>query len=397
LTQWIEENAPGVQHNLSSSCAATISIDQLIQLSEHPEASEQALSIRSLSLSYGSGRGNETLRENLAALYSARVAGVTKDHILTTHAASDANNIILNALLAPGDHVICQYPTYPQLYQFPAALGAEVSLWKADPTKKWQLDEEELKTMIKPHTKLIVLNNPGNPSGAIIPRPKLESIVAIAREKGITIFCDEVFRPLFHSIQVSSEDFPPSAINLGYNNIVATGSFSKAYSLPGIRVGWIASRNTDIIEACVNVRYYTTSSMSVLDEAVAAEAVSDRCIHPLLGQNIKRAKTNVELFQSFIEEHAWACSWVPPVAGATAMVKFVKMGKPVDDVELCLRVKQSVGLLLVPASKCFGGGAEYHGYVRVGLAMDTAAFKASVAALRKFMEEDFENVPVARK
>jgi len=393
--QWVESREHTAKYDLSSSCAAPISIDDLIGLSDNSKRTEEALSTRSLKLSYGPMRGSDALRENLANLYSARAAGVTQDDILTTNAGIDANHIALTALVSDGDHVICHYPTYEQLYQVPRALGAEVSLWKA--SKKWQLDIEELKTLIRPNTKLIIINTPNNPTGAIVPKPTLELLMELAEEKGITIMSDEVFRPLFHSITPASEDFPPSAINLGYKNVVVTGSFSKAYSMPGIRTGWIVSRNKQIIEACHSIRHYTTTSVSRLDEAVAAEAVSDRCIHALLARNIQIAKKNIQLIQDFIDEHSWACSWTPPVAGATAFIKFAKMGKPVDDEEFCVRLQDKMGVLLAPGSRCFGGGQDFKGYVRIGLAMETAAVKEGLAALATFLEDDFESIPVAKK
>ena len=342
-------------------------------------------------------KGGLALRQNLADLYSARAAGVTSEDILTANAGIDANHIVLAALVEPTDHIICHYPTYEQLYQVPRSLGAEVSLWKADPSTKWKLDIDDLKGMIRENTKMIIINVPHNPSGAIIPKPQLEEIVEIAEERGIIIMCDEVFRPLFHSILPSDDDFPPSVINLGYKKTVVTGSMSKAYGLPGIRVGWIASRDKDIMADCHKMRYYTTTTVSQLDEAVAAEAVSDRCIHAILARNIANCQTNIESWQNFIDEHNWACSWVKPQAGTTAMIKFHKMGKPVDDEKFCLQLQDKAGVCLIPGSFCFGDRSNFRGYVRVGLGLNTEEVKEGLAALRKFMEDEYESVAVISK
>lgn len=354
------------------------------------------MSLNSVKLTYGQPmRGGDGLCESLASLYSARQAGITKEDILTTNGGTAANHIVLSALLSPDDHVICQYPTYEPLYQVPKSLGAEVTFWKADPGQKWQLNIDELRTLLKPNTKLIIINNPGNPTGAIVPKPVLEQILDVAEEKNLTVLSDEIFRPLFHSILPSDDDFPPSAINVGYKKVVVTGSLSKPYSLPGIRAGWIASRNKDILEACRRMKQYTTFTVSRLDEAVAAEALSDRCIHALLARNIRLCQTNLELMQGFIEQHNWACSWVKPVAGATAMVKFHKMGKPVHDEDFCAKLQEKAGILLCPASLCFGGNADFRGYVRVGLGADHAGFKAGLEALARFMEEEYDSVSTA--
>jgi aspartate/methionine/tyrosine aminotransferase len=342
-------------------------------------------------------RGGDVLRETLAGLYSARAIGVTKEDVLITNGGTDANYIALSTLVGPGDHVICQYPTYEQLYQVPRSLGAEISLWKADPSTKWKLDNQNLKEMIKENTKMIIVNVPHNPSGTIIPKPQLEEIVEIAEERGIIIMCDEVFRPLFHSVSPSDEDFPPSLVNMGYSKVIVTGSMSKAYGLPGLRVGWIACRDKDIVAACHRMRSYTTLTVSQLDEAVAAEALSDRCIHSLLARNLAHCKTNIENWQNFIDEHNWACSWVRPVAGTTAIVKFHKMGKPVDDEEFCLQALKKGGICLIPGSLCFGDRSEFKGTVRIGVGLEPEGVKQGLAALRKFVEEEYENVPVAPK
>ena len=380
----MDEYQPWAKYDIAETCAASISIQGLLDLSENKTESTARLDQSSLKLNYGKLRGSDALRGNLASLYSARGAGLTVDLVLYT-------------LVQPGDHVICHYPTYEQLYRVPESLGAEVSLWKTDPSKKWQLDIEELKEFLRPETRLIVLNNPQNPTGAIITRPKLEEIIEIAKERQILVLVDEVYRPLFHSISPGSDDFPPSAINMGYDNVIVTGSMSKAYSLAGIRTGWVACRNKEIVERLASVRHYNTISVSRLDEAVAAEALSDRCVHALLRRNIALAKTNLEILENFIEEHRWACSWVKPIAGTTAMVRFHKMGKPVDDAEFCDQLQRQAGVLFCPGSRCFGQGQDFEGCVRIGYVCETEVLKDGLQALTKFMEEHFGDVPIVTR
>lgn len=394
---WMDEYETTATYNVAETCAASISVNDLLELSENKERSREAIDVTSRKLTYGSIRGTDALRKNLAGLYSARASGLTSDGVLITNGAIAANFLTLYALVGQGDHVICQYPTYEQLYQVPASLGAEVSLWKMDPANKWKLDVDELKRMTKENTKMIILNNPNNPTGQIIPKPQLEEIIEFAQEKNIIIHSDEVYRPIFHSIQPSSDDFPPSAINMGYDKVIVTGSFSKAYSLAGIRTGWIASKNKEIIEKIVEVRHYTTISVSQLDEAVAAEAVSDRCVHALLGRNIQLAKKHLEILSNFIDAHNWACGWVKPVAGTTCFVKFHKMGRLIDDAEFCKRLIDRTGVMLVPGSKCFGGGKDFKGHVRIGFVCETEVLKEGLEKMRGFMEEEYADVPTAPK
>jgi aspartate/methionine/tyrosine aminotransferase len=394
--KWMDNHETTAKYNIAETCAASISINDLLDLAE--KQTEVSLASTSMKLTYGTIRGSDALRANLAGLYSARtLSPMSKDHILVTPGAIAANFLVLYALISPGDHVICHYPTYEQLYNVPASLGADVSLWKADPSKRWQLDVEELKAMIKASTKMIILNNPNNPTGTIIPKSTLEDIISLAREKGLIILSDEVYRPMFHSIGPMDEDFPPSAINMGYDKVVVTGSLSKAYSLAGIRTGWIACKNKAIIETCAGARHYTTISVSLLDQAVAAEALSENCVHALLSRNIRLAQKNLAILDTFIEEHRWACSWVKPLAGTTAFVKFTKMGKAVDDEVFCETLQQKTGVLFCPGSKCFGGSTDWKGFIRIGFCCETAVLEQGLTALRTFMEEDFEALPTVQK
>ncbi|OAP62290.1 aspartate-tRNA ligase [Fonsecaea erecta] len=333
VIQWNEKHLSAAKHDLLSSAASNISLSELLDISEDRKQSEKALSLSELKLKENdSGLGNVELRNNLAALYSARSGGVTENDIIITNGSAAADYTVFSALLGPGDHVICQHPVDELLYKIPASLRANVTWWNADPVKKWELDIEELKTLIRDETKLIAIQNPCDPTGAIVSRPILEALVEVAEEKGITILADETYRPLFHSILPSDDDFPPSTINLGYKKVVVTGAVSKAYGLAGTRTGWIATKDRTILDTCRKFRRLQSTIASTLDEVVAAEAVSDRCIHALLARNIKLCQTNLNLLQGFVEEHSWSCSWVKPRAGTTAMLKFHKMGKPIDGI-----------------------------------------------------------------
>ena len=411
------------KYNTAETCCASVSIDDLRALCEDKDK-DPLSGLQSTKLTYGAIRGSDQLRETLSNLYSAKIPGLTtKESILITNGAIQANFLLLYTLVGPGDHVICHYPTYQQLYSVPASLGAEVSLWKANEAKDWQLDLEELKTLIRPNTRMIIIkyvpkkmkemaslsrlkdadqelspsSNPQNPTGAIISRETLQGLVSVARESSITVFADEVYRPIFHNISPMDPQFPPSLLSLGYEHSVVTGSVSKAYSLAGLRVGWIASRNNSIIEACASSRDYTTISVGQLDDAVASFALAPECIHSLLRRNIELARTNLAILEKFIESHRWACDWIKPRAGTTAFVRFNKMGKPVNDVIFCEMLHDRKGVMFVPGSLCFGGGEEFQGYVRIGYACETQVLEQGLDALRDFMEDDYDEVPALKK
>jgi aspartate/methionine/tyrosine aminotransferase len=379
------------KYNVAETCCSSVSLDQLRELSE--DKTTDILKTDQV-LTYGAIRGAEALRNNLARLYSAKVTTpLDPNNILTTPGAIQANYLVAYSLVGKGDHVICQYPTYQSLYSVPESLGAEVDLWKASPEKKWIPDLEELKALIKPNTKLIVINNPNNPTGAVLGKTFLEQLVEIATEKDITILADEVYRPIFHSLSPIDKDFPPSLLSMGYKNVVVTGSMSKAYSLAGIRVGWIASRNSEIIETIASARHYTTISVSGLDEQVAAYALSPATIHGLLARNIQLAKTNLALLEKFVIKNEDECEWVKPVAGTTAFIKFHREGKPVDSVDFCKKLLEKTGVLFVPGSQSFG--EEFKGYVRIGFVNQTDVVQKGLEEASKFVRKNLDDIDLA--
>jgi aspartate/methionine/tyrosine aminotransferase len=378
------------KYNIAETCCASISIDQLRELSD---VKGREVFDTSKPLTYGAIRGCDDLRNNLARLYSAKVTNpLSPDNILTTPGAIQANFLTTYALVKEGDHVICHYPTYQSLYEVPKQMGAEVDLWRATPENEWVPAIDDLKALIKPNTKLIIINNPNNPTGAILKKSFLQEIIDIASEKDIAILSDEVYRPVFHSISPIDKDFPPSLLSMDYKNVIVTGSMSKAYALAGIRVGWIASRSPEIIETIASARHYTTISVSQIDEQVAAFALHSSTVHGLLARNIQLAKTNMALMEKFVLKNEDECEWVKPLAGTTAFVKFHREGKPVDSVDFCKKLLKKTGVLFTPGS-CFG--EEWKGYVRIGFVNHNELIEQGLNEATKFVRKHLDDVELA--
>ncbi|KAK0973791.1 hypothetical protein LTR91_007717 [Friedmanniomyces endolithicus] len=393
VEQWMDKYETTAKYNIAETCCASVSIEELVSLSENKDVKASDLIGLSAIQHYGEIRGSIPLRNNLSRLYSSKVGTpLLPDNILITPGAIAANFIVFYALLKPGDHVICHYPTYQQLYSVPASLGAEVDLWKSKPQNKWLPDFEELEAMIKDNTKLIILNNPQNPTGQILPKPLLQRIIDLASTRNIPILSDEVYRPLFHNITPMDPSFPPSILSMGYKNTIATGSLSKAYSLAGLRVGWLASRNPDLIERCANARDYITISVSQIDQQIAAFALSPETLHALLGRNIQLAKANLELLERFVVKHDEYCSWTRPVAGTSAFVKFEREGRAVDAKAFCEALQEKTGVMFLPGD--VGYGAEWKGYVRIGFVNRTEVVREGLEEVRKFMRREFDEVPL---
>ncbi|KAK2598544.1 hypothetical protein N8I77_011949 [Diaporthe amygdali] len=387
VEQWMDEyeTTPGVL-NIAETCAASVSIDDLGTLSTGKHsASPVNLSTK---LTYGAIRGSEKLRGRVAALYETDGAPpLSADNLLITQGAIVANFLLLYTLIGPGDHAVCVYPTYQQLYGVPQSLGAEVSLWKLRQDNGYVPDVTELESLVKSNTKMIILNNPNNPTGATIPKAVLKSIVDFARARDIIILCDEVYSPLYHS-PPSDADIPPSILSFGYDKTISTGSMSKAWALAGIRLGWVASRDKGIIEAIAEARDYTTISVSQLDDQVATYALSDEVRPALIKRNLELARTNLALLREFVDGHKGVCSWVKPTAGTTAFIQFTNGGKPVDDVAFCLDVLGKTKVMFLPGSKCFGHDRDFKGYVRVGYVSETAVLVEGLKKLGEYVSNN---------
>ncbi|KAF2109158.1 pyridoxal phosphate-dependent transferase [Lophiotrema nucula] len=389
---WMDKHENHCAYNIAETCCASISIDELQALSEDKDT--RPVFSTSQKLTYGAIRGSDELRSHLARLYSARLpTAFPAENIITTPGAISANYLTAYALLGPGDHVICHYPTYQSLYEVPKQLGAEVSLWKALPENNWTPSIDHLKSLIKPNTKLIIINNPHNPTGAILKKPFLEQLIAVATEHDIILHSDEVYRPIFHSINPIDSGFPPSLLSMGYLKVIVTGSMSKAYAMAGIRVGWVASRDSEIVEKIAEARHYTTISVSQLDEQVAAYALHPNTVHSLLARNIQLAKTNIEILSKWVLKNEDEVEWVKPLAGTTAFVKIMRDGKPVDSVDFCKKLIEKTGVLFVPGSECFG--QEFKGYVRIGFVNHTDVLKEGLSKVTQFLRKELDSVEFA--
>ncbi|UKZ49308.1 hypothetical protein TrVGV298_003554 [Trichoderma virens] len=180
VEQWMDtyETTPGVL-NVAETCAESVSIDELMQLSEDKAVNPLRTST---VLTYGAIRGSSTLRERIAALYEGDQ--LSAENVIITQGAIAANFLVFYGLIGPGDHVICVYPTYQQLFSVPESLGAEVSLWRLRPEQGFVPDVDELEKLVKANTKMIVINNPNNPTGVPIPRDVVYKIVDFAKARG---------------------------------------------------------------------------------------------------------------------------------------------------------------------------------------------------------------------
>lgn len=232
---------------------------------------------------------------------------------------------------------------------------------------------------------MIIINNPNNPTGATIPSSTLSEIVSVAREHDLILFSDEVYRPLFHSLP--QDKTPQSVISMGYKKVVTTSSMSKAWALAGIRVGWVASPDADILAALTRARDYTTISVSQIDDQIARYALSPEVRPGLIARNLELSRTNLKILEDFVRDHAEVVSWAKPNAGTTAFIQIKLGGQPVDDVKFCKDLIRDTKVMLVPGSRCFGSTNEFQGYVRMGYVCETDVLQEALAKLGDYLKK----------
>lgn len=326
-------------------------------------------------------------------------------------------------LLNPSDHVIVQYPTYGPLFEEPAAIGCNLTFWRLRPENEWNLNISDLKQLVKPGiTKMIILNNPSNPTGTHLSTQLQRQIIEVAKEHDLTIHCDEIFRPLFHVADTSpltlvngtttttngdttKSDIPTSfiehATTVQYDKIIVTSSLSKVYGLSGVRIGWVVTRDPALFKKLMYYRRFSIHSSSFLDDFIGAEALSPRCRPGILRKHLNIAHTNLNLLQDFIDNHSDQCEWVRPTAGACAFIKFkgAATGKAVDGMAWGEKLMKEKGVLLSPASVCFSydesrgkdGGLwreELEGLFRVHFTTKTETVKLGLKLLGDFLDEE---------
>ena len=338
-----------------------------------------------MALNLASESGSEELRTAIAALYS-KEARVSPEHVITAAGTTGANMIVFQGLLRPGDHVIAHFPAYPQLLNVPEALSCEVSHWKLESGNGWNYEIDELKRLIRPSTKMLVLNNPNNPTGRHIDADAQTQILEIAKEHNLVVFVDEIFRPLYHD---EFESVPPSFIEHDYSRVVVTGSMSKAWGLSGIRLGWLITQDKSFLDDFMNMRQYTLQATGTIDEMIATEALTDRCRPAILKKHLDFAQQNLKLLDAFVAKHPDIVSWKRPTASGTAFIKILHNDKPVDDVKFCHDLLSSKGVLLTPGSLCFGneGHEDFRGYFRVHITTTPRQFEEALMLLEEFLVE----------
>lgn len=360
LERWMTTWETKVEYDIAESGIFPMSVSELLGLLPEEERERTLQRLLDMRLGYSEAPGSLELRSLLAQTY--RDTG--PEHILVTTGAIEANFLAFNVLLEPGDHVVAVYPAYQQLYSVPRAIGCNVSLWQLRPENAFRYDLDELERLVTPRTRLIVINTPHNPTGAMLSEDELRRIYALAESLDAWVVCDEAYRWL----EVPGGDpFAPPMRDLG-ERAISVGTFSKPFGLPGLRTGWLAGP-ADIIARCWWMRDYITLSPGKLNDALAVLALRQR------GKIVERTRriveANLATATRWFAEHADVAAWTPPRGGLLALLHYTL---DIPSQQLADRLAGEYSVMLAPGS-AFG----YEHYLRIGIGQDPPVFAEGLA------------------
>jgi len=319
------------QYHMCASDMESMSVRELVEFADE----QDRLAWDELRLGYTETFGAPDLRQSIADTYGQ----ISDTDILTFAGAEEGIFAAMHVLLDAGDHAIIITPNYQAAETIPGSI-CDVSGVALDAGNNWNLDLEKLRGALRDNTKMISINFPHNPTGKVLDRDTFDEIVSIARDRGIYIFSDEVYRLLERS-----DDIRLPQIADIYERGLSLNVMSKAYGLPGLRIGWIATQDKDVLSRMERTKHYLSICNSGPSEVLARIALKSR--DRILGRNRQIIKDNLTLLDGFFADFSTLFEWSIPDGGCIAYPRYT--GK--DGVEnFCEDLVEQAGVLLLPAS-----------------------------------------------
>jgi aspartate/methionine/tyrosine aminotransferase len=350
-----------VDYNLSESGVHPLTPRELL--------GDEAESLLDHPLVYTQSNGTIELRSRIAALYP----GSSADHVQVTNGGSEANYVVLWRLVEPGDEVALLVPNYMQTFGLTNAFGGTVREWPLVEDRdagRWRPDLAALRRVVSDRTKLIIICTPNNPTGARLTPQELDEIAEIAGRHGSWVLSDEVYRG-------AELDGRETASFWGrYDRAIVTSGLSKAYGLPGLRIGWIVAPPSLVASTWAYHDYMTIAPSALSDRMARAALSADR--RPALVERTRRiVRENLPLLERWLHDHDPAFSWIRPEAGA---IVYVRYNYKINSTELVTRLRNSHSVLIVPGDH-FG----MDGYLRLGYGERPEYLRAGLDRLHQLL------------
>ena len=359
LERWLTTHELHVKYDIAESGIYPQTVSELLAFEPAAEREKVLDHLLGVRLGYSEATGTLELRSLLAETY----ANCAPENILVTTGAIEANFLLFNVLLNPGDHVIAPYPAYQQLYSVPRAIGCDVDLWRVRSEKKFRFDLDDLESLVRPETRLIVINSPHNPTGAMLSTAETKRVYDMARSVGARVMSDEAYRWL--TVPGGNDPAPP-IYDLGPGGI-SVGTLSKPFGLPGLRLGWMAAP-AEITAACWHTRDYVSLSPGKLSDALAILAIKHR--DKIIERNRAIVVANLTSANAWFNKHADLLSWTPPRGGLLALLRY---NLDIPSLELADKLAREYSVMLAPGSAF---GFEHH--LRIGIGQEPSIFAAGL-------------------
>jgi len=350
-----------VEINLTESGIHPYTLEELLDPEEIAELSR-------VRLGYGQTNGSIELRQAISRLYD----GANIDNILVTNGSSEANFCASWNLLEPGDEVVMMLPNYMQIWGIARSFGVDVRPFHLRLERRWGPDLDELRAAVSPNTKMIVVCNPNNPTGAVLDAEAMQEIVRVAAEVNAWLYCDEIYR----GAELDGNE-TPSFYGM-YDRTVVTGGLSKAYALPGLRLGWLVGPQQMIADSW-SYHDYTSIAASTLSNRVGELALGPELRPRILERSRAQLRGNLPVMQDWLAEQGDGFGFVPPKAAGIA---FVSYPMAINSTELVTRLRDEKGVLVI-AGDCFG----MDGHLRFGIGGEREALIEGLGRVGELLSE----------
>src|SRR5262245_14746046 len=353
LDEWLERYEGKIRYNLAASTGPTWTVDDLRRLMTEEEKER----LFKTSITYQPGHGTGTLRQGLASMY-----GASADDIQVTTGASEALLALFFLAAEPGANVVLPDPAYPPFLAIPESLGLEVRRYPVDTEATPAFDVSRVVSLLTDRTKFVLVNSPNNPTGVVVSESDLKALEEATAKRGIQLVVDEVYHPIYRGKTARSAG--------EYTGATILGDFSKAFSLSGLRAGWVLERDPKRRQDYWNARAYFSVSNNFPGELLAEVAVRNR--ERIFDRAREASEANLKVLDRLFREHAEILRWVRPEGGMTAFPWLVDT----KDARPFCEAAASKGVLLAPGD-CFGFPAHF----RLGFAACTEGYEEAVEIL----------------
>jgi aspartate/methionine/tyrosine aminotransferase len=343
LDAWLDQYEHSIEFNLAASTGPTWTVNDILALADD-ETRHRFLDHK---LVYSRPAGADSLRQAIADMQ-----GVPAEAVQIVTGASEALVVLMWLAAEPGANVIIPLPGFTTFSALPESLGLETRFYRVGRDNGFRIDLDEIKRLVDAKTKLILVNSPHNPTGATISDDEMEALHDFAAERGIQLVSDEVYHPIYHGRQTKS------AARLKHATVIS--DLSKAFSIAGVRTGWMIEHDANRRRQCWNARAYFSISNTTTGEILSEIAARKRDV--VLGRSQEAATRNLKLLNSFMTEHADVLGWVPPQGGMTA---FPWLLNGENDRVFCQAAAEE-GILLAPGD-CFDAPSHFRlGFAAAG-------------------------------